>query len=136
MQLTVFISDDDFQAPSRGQTAAAVCAQCPIAFCSKGTLERHIRKQHPSVNGVGTGAVTDSVSTVGTNRFLCSLCGSSFGSSQGLNLHRRVKHGQSCVNKPAAAVCAQCLTTFSSKGTLERHIRKQHPSVNGVGTGA
>ena len=112
--------------------AAAVCDLCHKSFGSKRTLERHIRRMHHPVSGVGTDAVTYPVTDVGTKRYLCSVCGLSFGSNPGLNLHRHLKHGDTCLDNSTAAVCALCHKSFSSKRKLQHHISKKHRNTMDV----
>lgn len=58
------------------------------------------------------------------NRFICSICPTSFSSQKRLNRHSKNIHGNG-----KALICTICQAEFRWKGTLRRHYRTMHDST-------
>ncbi|CAG9790637.1 unnamed protein product [Diatraea saccharalis] len=91
------------------------CPHCSEEFSKFTTYMGHVRIKHPS-------------------DFVCLLCGYSFVSEKGINLHKKLKHRLD--NQPIpedGPICEMCNLRFLDADALKRHlyVSARHKSVDG-----
>ena len=79
------------------------CDQCDRDFDQKGHLNKHVNRQHTTVD-----------------KLACRICHEQFANKNGLRYHTRVTHQEKTVP------CDECSTMFSTVGALNSHKKSVH----------
>lgn len=138
-----------------------VCSNCGKLFSNKSNLHRHLRnKKCPSLKTESTDPspettelpkiyacefcskifknswnlkehVDNEVCTkqVEQKAFPCRFCNKSYTMEKNLLMHVKLKHAG---KKEVRSVCKICFKTFSTKGSLQRHLDNVHANSLGV----
>lgn len=85
------------------------CAECGVAFATKGLLRRHIYRKH-------------------VRRFACELCKSSFNLKKDLERHEQTVHRAQLEARPGYvcpnSYCISPQTVFARKDNFDRHVKR------------